>query len=97
MLSIIQTKQVIFKLIRNLSKIYSETSYRVESINKHNNSAEYSITFFYPGRRQLFVKSAIEVFENDPLIIKFTSLDAAEIGLYAAISHQNKYNKIRGS
>jgi hypothetical protein len=60
---------------------------KIDSIEDLN--GKYFIGFYYVGKRQIFVKSAIEIHKNSYLIKEFTPSEAALIGIYAALSYNN--------
>lgn len=84
----------IFIIVRFISKILSKKKfYCINSINLKNH--EYFVTFFYPGERLIFVKSAAEILKSSELISKFSSRDASIIGFCVSTPTKEQFNGIR--
>ena len=85
----------IFTIIKWLSKICTTRKYyRVESIKYKNENDEFIITFFNPGERVLFQRTASELLKSTELITKFTASDALIIGFCVSSPLPEQINKI---
>lgn len=84
--------RLIFVFIRTISKIYAtKRHYRINSIKFKD--SEYLVTYYYPGNRLTFIKSASELFKNKELIDNFNYNDAAIIGFCVSTPSQEQYGK----
>ncbi len=83
--------QLIFTIISNLSRVYKQNKFKIDSIEK-NAQAGYLVNFIYIGKRQRFKESASNIFLNDSLIKIFSPEEAAIIGYFHACSHIEKLN-----
>lgn len=64
---------------------------KIDSIE--DKDGQYLVTFCYIGKRQIFVKTAYQIYQNKFLIKDFSPDEAAVIVVYAAITYKNMINK----
>jgi hypothetical protein len=81
-------KRVTINITRQIVKIYKNTHCKIDSIELTSN--EYLISFYYVGKRQIFIKSATQIRKNKFLLNEFSPDEAALIGLYASLTYNNK-------
>jgi|GEM_PF-6864430 len=84
----------LFIVVRSISKIWSKKKYYyIDSIKLKDQ--EYFVTFYYPGERLIFVKSAAEILKSVELINKFSSLDALIIGFCVSNPSREQFKRIK--
>jgi len=79
-------RKYIFFCLRGIFKIYKRKICKISIISKDINTNEYIITFSYLTKRQIFQKSASEIYKNEYLLNEFLPHEAALIGFYNALS-----------
>ncbi len=83
-------KKYMFFCIRGIFKIYKRKICKINVIAKNVTTHEYIITFTYVTKRQIFHKTAIEIYKNENLLNEFLPHEAALIGFYSAFSNYKK-------
>ena len=84
----------IFIVVRSISKIWSKKKcYYIDSIKLKDQ--EYFVSFYYPGERLIFVKSATEILKSVELINKFSSRDALIIGFCVSNPSSEQFKRVK--
>ncbi|MCC2644413.1 MAG: hypothetical protein K0R94_191 [Burkholderiales bacterium] len=86
-------RRFIFHLIKSVLTLLRKNHCKIDSIKKDWETTEYAVSFIYTTKRQIFVKSSIEIYNNEFLLDEFLPYEAALIGFYAACAHSEKINK----
>lgn len=71
-------KKLAFNAVRQLIFIFKRQPCLIDGIEKTTNG--YNIIFYYIGKRQVFIKSAEEIYANQLLLDEFTPAAAALVG-----------------
>jgi len=77
-------KKFTFLFIREIIVSLKYDYCKIHAINENKAKNNYIVTYFFLGKRQVFISDILEIWLDDTLMNKFSPLDALTIGSYVA-------------